>query len=192
MNERIIICCVVVFLSTGTVFGQLEDHRKSRSYGNQQSDSLSEIEDLLKQVNGDSISSTIQDLQNFGSRYEYAPGRKAAAEYIHHRFQKYGMETSFDPFESGVQFSVYTAASPDNSGKIWVTGYNGIIQCSEDSGKTWIIQKCLYQDNLTDMFFIDTLSGWCAGNYGDIYGTRNSGTTWEKLSNISWRLDTFD
>ena len=57
------------------------------------------LREMLDLVNADSISKTIQDLQNFQTRMEYTPGRKEAAQYLYSRFQHYSQEVKYDTFQ---------------------------------------------------------------------------------------------
>lgn len=56
------------------------------------------LRELLGIVNTDSITATIQNLQDFGTRYEYSKGRGEAAEYLIRRFKAYCPDVVVDPF----------------------------------------------------------------------------------------------
>ncbi len=136
---------------------------------------------LTDQVNIDSITTTIQDLQNFDTRYEYSPGRKAAANYIFQRFNRYGLDVLNDSYE----FTTYIrqATSQVNTEKVWIIGDNGTILHSENAGNSWSTQQRDIGDILLDVCFIDSLRGWCASYYfGNIYKTIDGGKAWEVIS----------
>lgn len=139
------------------------------------------FEELIDLVNEDSISTTIQDLQNFQTRYEYTLGRNAAADYLYYRFQKYGLEVLYDPFQFTAPL-LWTAISQMNTNKLWIVGGNGIILESSDKGRSWIARQRDVGDYLNHICFIDSLRGWCTGSSGDIYKTIDGGKTWAVLS----------
>ncbi len=58
-----------------------------------------DLSSLIGQVSGDSIARTIQDLENFESRYCYRPGGNlGVAQYLQQRLQSYGYEAHIDTF----------------------------------------------------------------------------------------------
>jgi photosystem II stability/assembly factor-like uncharacterized protein len=147
---------------------------------------LQEVVDL---VNADSISKTIQDLQNFNTRYEYTSGRREAAQYLYSRFQHYSQEVSFDTFQYNAPLFVfgkpdwgffphatfYFSGKPSN---LWIAGDNGLILRSTDRGESWSSLQLGLPDFLTHIFFIDTLRGWCTGYWGNVYRTKDGGKNW--------------
>jgi len=54
---------------------------------------------LVALVNADSISRTVQDLCDFGTRYEYTEGRQNAVKYLFKRFQAYCREAAYDHYQ---------------------------------------------------------------------------------------------
>ena len=64
----------------------------------------------------------------------------------------------------------------------WAVSTEGISKTT-DGGKTWAIQytpKILYEPK--SLYFIDTNTGWAAGNYGLMLHTTDGGNTWTEQS----------
>ncbi|MFZ1320229.1 MAG: YCF48-related protein [Ignavibacteria bacterium] len=61
----------------------------------------------------------------------------------------------------------------------WAVGASGTIFKSTDE-ENWIPLSRGVQNTINSIFFIDTLTGWCAGNTGTIAKTLDSGRTWER------------
>lgn len=58
-----------------------------------------QLNQLLDEINADSIHQTVLDLQNFGSRFALREGgNKQVAEYIQRRLGNYGIEAAIDSF----------------------------------------------------------------------------------------------
>jgi photosystem II stability/assembly factor-like uncharacterized protein len=53
-----------------------------------------------------------------------------------------------------------------------------IIQLTNDSGKTWILQNSTVTTSLFSIFFIDSLTGWASGDNGVVLHTTNGGTSY--------------
>lgn len=61
------------------------------------------IENILSQINADSLLRTVMDLQNFGSRFaipygSISDGNRDVADYVSQRLEEYGITTSIDSF----------------------------------------------------------------------------------------------
>jgi hypothetical protein len=59
------------------------------------------VEHIASQVSRDNVTSVIQTLENFGTRYSYTNQCDQAADWIHAEFESYGLEVSFEEFEYG-------------------------------------------------------------------------------------------
>lgn len=59
------------------------------------------IQSLVDQVSLDSIRTTIQNLQDFKTRYSFTPHCSLAADYLIDRFQKYGLKVEADWYDNG-------------------------------------------------------------------------------------------
>ena len=58
-----------------------------------------DIENLLSQINADSLLRTVMDLQNFGSRFALREGSNIeVAEYLIQRLNNYGITAEIDSF----------------------------------------------------------------------------------------------
>ena len=85
---------VVVTMMTGSLFAQNEE----------------DINNLLPQINADSLLRTVNDLENFGSRFALrSGGNREVAEYVIQRLGNYGVPAVIDSF--------YVESSN------WLTGY---------------------------------------------------------------------
>lgn len=80
---------------------------------------------------------------------------------------------------------VLQAASFVNEDEGWVVCTNGEIMHTDDGGDTWEAQAGV-GPQLNDVFFVDSMRGWAAGQIGGsildgvVYGTEDGGKTWEK------------
>jgi photosystem II stability/assembly factor-like uncharacterized protein len=133
--------------------------------------------EIVKQINMDSISRTIEDLQRFGTRYDFSEGCKNAALYLFERFQTLGLEVSLQPFQYHAPVLSRVITVPGTS-HFWVVGDSGLIMHSPDYGNSWEIQQNQQADHLYGLYFYDEMNGWCFGEQGYIYRTVNGGSSW--------------
>jgi len=95
-----------------------------------------DLQNILSQISTDSVYATVQDLQNFGSRFA-APyggngGNRDVAEYIAHRLENYGISTEIDSFyKSGT--AVYMWVSE------WFYNVRGVLQASNPIDDSLVI-----------------------------------------------------
>lgn len=65
---------------------------------------------------------------------------------------------------------------------------NGGIICGEttfqtsDGGDTWT-KKDIFNHNMLDVCFTDSLQGWMVGEYGDVFKSSNGGNAWAQVEN---------
>ena len=144
------------------------------------------LQKMLNLVNTDSIAKTVQDLQNFKTRYIFSGGIKQAADYIRRRFQNYSREVNMDP----LQFSpmVYTSFFQESTKSIWIGGENGILLRSDDAGETWSLQQQKVDDDIKKIWFVNGTCGWATGSYGHVFGTTDGGRHWRSISTFSGYL----
>lgn len=73
---------------------------------------------------------------------------------------------------------------PDGQ-KGWAAGTNGTIIRTINGGTTWLPIQIDNNDDITDVFFIDSQHGWlvAAGYKDKIYSTTNGGETWISANN---------
>ena len=95
-----------------------------------------DLENILSQISADSVYATVQDLQNFGSRfaapYGGSGGNRDVAEYITHRLENYGISTEIDSFyKSGT--AVYMGVSE------WFYNIRGVLQASNPIDDSLVI-----------------------------------------------------
>ena len=98
--------------------------------------SQTDLEEILNQISADSVYATVQDLQNFGSRFA-APyggtgGNRDVAEYIAQRLGNYGISAEIDSFyKSGT--AVYMWVSE------WFYNVRGVLQASNPIDDSLVI-----------------------------------------------------
>jgi len=70
--------------------------------GTLRAQSPGDLQNILSQISADSVYATVQDLQNFGSRFAASSGNgdgnRDVSEYIAHRLENYGISTEIDSF----------------------------------------------------------------------------------------------
>ncbi len=81
------------------------------------------------------------------------------------------------PQYSGVWSNMYSIASVDGQ-TAWISGGNGIILKTTNSGATWIQKNSGTSATLGYIYFFDENEGLTAGNYGTIRKTTDGGNTW--------------
>ena len=63
---------------------------------------------------------------------------------------------------------------------IWAVGFNSVIVCTTDGGKTWEFQKSGVENNLCAVKFVTPAIGWISGRAGLMLHTTDSGKTWTR------------
>jgi len=61
---------------------------------------------------------------------------------------------------------------------VWAVGFNSVIVCTADGGKTWEFQKSGVENNLCAVSFVSPAVGWISGRAGLILHTTDGGKTW--------------
>ncbi len=134
---------------------------------------------MVNEVSSDSMLRTIQDLQDFGTRYEYAPQRDQSAEYLLERLRILGYQAESDWYVTGLT-DLYDLAHA-GSDSIWAVSLRGHILRSTDRGASWQLQLTLSDNEpLNGLDFLSASEGWACGYRGNLYGTKDGGTTWTK------------
>ena len=81
------IACIILMTVVATMTGTLSAQNEE------------DIVHLLSQINADSVLSTVNDLENFGSRFALrAGGNREVAEYVVQRLENYGIPAVIDSF----------------------------------------------------------------------------------------------
>jgi photosystem II stability/assembly factor-like uncharacterized protein len=81
------------------------------------------------------------------------------------------------PQYSGVWSNIYSISSVDGQ-TAWISGTNGIILKTTNSGATWLQKNSGTSATLGYIYFFDENEGIAAGNYGNIRKTTDGGNTW--------------
>ncbi len=140
-------------------------------------DSSPFIRTMVNGVSSDSMLRTIQDLQDFGTRYEYTPQRDQAAEYLLERLQSLGYEAGSDWYAVGVTDLFDLAHAGSDS--LWAVTLQGQIIRSTDRGATWQVLLALSDNEpLHGLAFLTSTEGWACGYRGNLYRTRDGGISW--------------
>jgi photosystem II stability/assembly factor-like uncharacterized protein len=142
-------------------------------------DSSPFIRDMVNIVSSDSMLRTIQDLQDFGTRYEYTRQRDQAAEYLLERLRTLGYEAGSDWYAVGLT-DLYDLAHA-GSDSIWAVTLKGNILRSTDRGATWQVLLTLPEkEPLYGLAFLSSTEGWACSYWGNLYRTRDGGASWTK------------
>lgn len=57
-----------------------------------------------------------------------------------------------------------------------------LIAKTQNGGQSWQVNTSFFEEELTDIFFIDQVNGWICGSEGFLALTGNGGNTWTKVS----------
>lgn len=145
------------------------------------------VKEIIQKVSIDSISSTIIDLQNFQTRYEYSPQQDSAGVYIFNKLKNYKLETEFEKYGIG-QVNFYAI---DNLGEltIWIGGSKGALISSANFGETWTFHNTATSNTIFGIDFYNRFQGWIVGSNGLIMKSTDRGNTWLKQnSNTGFAL----
>lgn len=63
---------------------------------------------------------------------------------------------------------------------VWAVGFNSVIVCTADGGKTWEFQQSGVENNLCAVSFVSPAIGWISGRAGIMLHTADGGRTWTK------------
>jgi photosystem II stability/assembly factor-like uncharacterized protein len=89
-------------------------------------------------------------------------------------------QSGWFPLQSGTNAilnSVYFP--PSGTGDLgYVAGASGTILITTNAGNNWVNQPSNTSNDLTTVYFINSLTGWSAGGLGTIIHTSNGGTNW--------------
>ncbi len=66
---------------------------------------------------------------------------------------------------------------------VWAVGFNSVIVCTADGGKTWEFQKSGVENNLCAVSFVSPAIGWISGRAGIMLHTADGGKTWTQAAN---------
>ena len=163
------------------------------------------IEALVAQVSGDSLWRYISQLSGeegvvvngvpdtILTRYSLSPEIDLAADYLHERFEEYGVAVEFQEYVQGRYDLHDLDFVNENYG--WVVGYKQRVYKTTDGGLTWTRQKTNAINNVyLDVCFLDSLEGWVTGFLASVYHTTDGGTSWTRQytsGSADWIYDIF-
>ena len=110
---------------------------------------------LVSKVDAVSVKTTIQNLQDFKTRWVDAPNSKKVVEYLYSRFKMYNLEVKYDEFITKLNHKKIAVLPKTN--KIWAAGAGGIILYSTDMGQNWTTQQKDICSFINQIFFVDEL-----------------------------------
>lgn len=132
------------------------------------------VQEIIDQVSTDSITATIQRLQNFGTRYVYTDSCDKAGEYLYRLLEKWGLEVEYDCFE-GERLNDFWFDSTGQYG--WACGDIGTVCKTTDWGNHWEIFDLDLIIDLKGVEAVNRDSIWIVG-VGTVIHTGNGGETW--------------
>lgn len=138
------------------------------------------VKAIVDSVSVDSIMNTIINLQNFGTRYEYAPTQDSAAAYLYKEFQRWGFEVDYDTFAFGTSTVYDLDYVARDVG--WVCGTSGLIAHTTDGGSSWTNHSSGYTSSFYGMDFVSATTGWVVSDGGVILHSTDGGVAWSPQS----------
>ena len=184
-NTLLILIISMLVLYDQSVMGE----NSIRFTGNIDPDYLQQSSDLIidtivNQVSKDSIKSTIEHLQGFGTRYVYTDSCEMAAEYLYNRFNELGLDVEYSSF-GGERLNDICF---DSTGKIgWACGDVGVILKTTDGGEQWESFDLGIKVNLNGIHAVDENNVWIVG-VGLALHTTDGGENWDALKKAHFVL----
>lgn len=146
------------------------------------------VSEIVAEVSTDSLTSYIQTLQDFGTRFSYTFECSLAGEWLYDKFEEFGLPVEFH--EYGIYSADMVGCVLIDSSQGWAVGENGLWQTS-DGGDTWAAET-----TFTDMpYGIDCIGDkrWIVGNGG--LTAYLLGSTWVEnyvSADYLWGVDFID
>ncbi len=81
---------------------------------------------------------------------------------------------------SGIAEELLGCISFVNPQEGWAAGVRGTIVHTADGGKTWAVQPSGIEQDIHDIFFLDTHYGWAVGESGTVLHTDDGGRRWKR------------
>jgi photosystem II stability/assembly factor-like uncharacterized protein len=136
------------------------------------------IQNLVNSVSSDTIRTNILALQNFGTRYEYAPQQDSAGVYIYNQFMRWGLQAEYDLYAFGTTMLYDLDFIDENTG--WIVGTGGMIVKTTNGGQTWLYNNSNTSTStqIYGVDFVNSSTGWAVAQNGIIRKTTDGGTTW--------------
>jgi photosystem II stability/assembly factor-like uncharacterized protein len=138
------------------------------------------IQEIVNAVEKESLRTTIQKLQGFGTRYEYTPTQDSAGAYIYKQFEQWGLDVVYDSFALGTATIYDVDYISQNIG--WVCGTSGLIAYTTNGGSNWSNQTSGFTNSFYGVDFISSTTGWVVSDGGVILRSTNGGVTWGSQS----------
>jgi len=139
-----------------------------------------DIQELVDEVDVANIHTTIQDLVNYVTRYDFTPQCHLCADYLANKLTSYGAAVEKIPFLPGSLQDVFFA---DDGISGWAVGAYGVIIHTTDGGATWNEQTNPSGDSiLSGICFYDSTHGWACGRGNKLLKTDDGGATWVEVN----------
>lgn len=127
----------------------------------------------MNQVSADSITSYIQRLQDFNTRWATSDSNEKAGDYLYDRLKNWGLEMEFDNLSNEKINDIWF----DASGRYgWICGDVGIVGRTTDGGISWQIFNIETNANLRGLHALNKDEVWIVGEKIIIH-TKDGGKT---------------
>jgi hypothetical protein len=138
------------------------------------------IQEMINTVAKESLRTTIQRLQGFGTRYEYTPTQDSAGAYLYKQFERWGFDVAYDSFALGTATVYDLDYVTPNVG--WTCGTGGLIAYTTNGGSTWTNHSSGFTNSFYGIDFVSSTTGWVVSDGGVILQSMNGGVTWTSQS----------
>jgi photosystem II stability/assembly factor-like uncharacterized protein len=118
----------------------------------------------------------LYDITFQGKKTGFIVGGNFENEAVIMKSENYGENWSITHRYQGI--SAFMATQAVNEKVVYVSGYNGAILKTTNSGTSWAFQKSGVKERLQGLSFVNELTGWIVGTQGTIIHTKDGGKTW--------------
>ncbi len=138
---------------------------------------------IISQVDSSHIRSSIQTLQDFGTRYAYSPKCFESAEWIRSELEGYGYSVEYQTFSRLPINDIYFI----NESEGLAVGSYGVILKTVDGGNTWERKESNTDSHLLRIFSLDGEFCWAWGVWNEyvVLQSKDSGESWERMNLIN-------
>ena len=135
---------------------------------------------LLTLIEEADVEDDLVELTSFPTRYSLSEYRRDAALWLRDRLEGMGLQAYLDYYISNLDFySCYFFPGTDDG---WLVGNNGRAVYTDDGGTTWAVRDLSTDEELVDIYFVDSQHGWVVGTGGTMLRTVDGGAEWETVA----------
>ncbi len=145
------------------------------------------VQQMVNSVSTDALLSTLRNLQNFGTRYEYSPQREACATWLLNQYQQLGLEAHAEPYTFVAAW--ITDLDFVNDSCAYIVGDSYLLAKTTDGGATWnqLPPAGSQYGNYECVDFLDEERGWVIDGLGNCFKTTDAGNSWVRVYiNYNW------